>query len=251
MKSDEIIKAEENKNMRVNINSSEFPLITLRKYPEDKSKRKSKIKKLYNELKNNNNKESPDYLKLKLLPDNPQTRASNHISNQKPYESKLNSNEFALEQLKEINELKKSPNNLNEKTYVKNFSDLNFDEKRSRLLNYKPEKIEFPDDYMSKEIVKNLEKKMINSVSYRLKPSINITKMEENSKEIIYDFHPQKSSYLKNYNDFKISEGNSNFKAVLTLPKKKTKDFNCVIDKIKDIQPDNLQIPNYSNHEKK
>lgn len=103
-----------------------------------------------------------------------------------------------------------------------------------------------------------------NRYSLEKEGNTNIQEYDENSnhssdlrsKSIIgkggFDFHPKRSVYLNNFNDYKISEADKYDESIIKkLPKKVIKEYNCVKDKMEEHHPGEYILPTYSKYEKK
>ena len=122
----------------------------------------------------------------------------------------------------------------------------------------------FPDDKLAKSINEKFENLQIYHNPIRIKPSLNFSesiknknsstnnKIEDKSKKeeafrnkiksdlnfnSVFDFPPNKSSFLRNWNDYNITEQFSDLNQH-NIKKKKTITYDCVRDLHKEIQPD-------------
>ena len=69
---------------------------------------------------------------------------------------------------------------------------------------------------------------------------------------MVFDFHPKRSAYLKNYSDFNIKQSDpSPDTRTINFPKKKVLNFDCITDRYKEIQPADYIEQLDSNYSKK
>lgn len=274
--------------------SNNYPLLSNNKFSQSGNEEKSSHVKLFTEYKNTNNNELPDYFRISELKSNPQTYKSKYIENPYTYESILNSQDFSKNKIKEVDNFKKDVNKVKQlsKIDIATFSDINFEEKRNRLNNYKPKEERYPNDYIANVITDYLIQKQKNK-SYRIKDKLkynnNIINVGSSNSKLkldnkdpkieyyysgdadmntnpsknkfnlinkgkgIFDFNPKNSSYLNNYNDFDIAEGDGllDSKNLLKLPKKKVLYTDLINDTSKELQPEDYVKPIYSKFEKK
>ena len=268
--------------MKVNINSANFPLSTSRKYDLSRQDNPISSVKIYSEIKNTNNKEFPNYFKLDLLNENPQTKKSKHILELVPYDSKLNNPKLTVDTLKSIDNLKFKEKRIRDNQVIQNFSDIDFNEKRTRLNNYKPCVEMYPNDYLATVIEADLNNK-IKCTSFKLKNSIKdvansnksekenaryntlknddscpsktnliLPSLREFNEKGVFDFHPKRSAYLRNYNDYNIKEADNLIEEnVVKFNKNSVVNYNCVKDETKLINPDIFIKPTFSKFKKK
>jgi hypothetical protein len=241
--------------MKINAVSQEFPMKS--KYSNISTyftKRDHASLKIFKQLKNGYNNESPDFFKLDKLQETQQLYKN-------PFLEHLVTQDRSAT-LKNLNKTKSQINIIDKLKYKREWSQnpeilkkltTSYDEEIYLKRNQNKESgFNLPENFMKldKESNTELYNKKLKQLHHEYTPKNfygvkNTLSLNDSNTLDTYDtpFHlkinPLKSSYLGNYNDFKISEFNQpNNERDIKFSRKEMQGFNCILDKEYIIKPD-------------
>lgn len=231
--------------MKINCISQEFSLKSqhCNKSPFKPKEYKSSLK-LFKDLKNGYNNESPDFFRVDSMRENNFSYRNPHLN--EVISDKRNSfyNDLRqtqeqikyIENLKTNRELSQNPN-VN-KFITGNELELYGKQKRTHYMSNKNIKITLDTE---NEKMKHFKSEYSPKLNYSLKHKI----LKENNRSqpsISLEFDPKKSSYLKNNNDYNIRENTlDNCDKFLTFEKKEVDMYNCITNTKIKIKPEKFK----------
>lgn len=219
---------------KITSNSYEFPLSSHCKLNSPSPDKYKGIKSFAN-IKNGYSKDLPTYMQLGYLKENPLSYSSNHIKTPQAYQSKLNDNQFLIEHIRMIDQMKKDVGYIKENPSICNnipsYNEIDFMEKRERLNNYRSDNKE----NIRLNIFDMGLKDKINKKHYKITPTLNSRKNDF----AIYEFDKENFTNLKNMHDYELYENQSINKGnIIVCDRKPLTQFDCITQEYSTINPD-------------
>lgn len=254
--------------MKINAISQEFPLASLHANRNPvKNKEDKPTLRIFTNIKNGFNNESPDFFKIDSMQENKHTYKNPFLGEVLQEDRNLflkNLSKTREQIVHTIDVLKSNRDYSQNPQYLKSVkSSFDFDliSKRNQIKlareKYASEEKNSPikiDKSNDKDLYKETIKKLHHDYSpkhhYLVKKSLDFNQFKTLNNidtPLNLNIDPRKSAYLKNYNDYQIKENyQENKDNFFILNKKEGKDFNCITDKTKVIPSEKYMSPKWN-----
>jgi len=240
--------------MKINSVSPDFPLaFNYSNISPIKAKPEKVTMKMFPEIKNGYNNESPDFLLIDSMKENKSTYKNRFLGDviKEDRNAFLKNLRIARNSIKMIDTLKTRKEYSQDIRYLKciaSLDDLNLMNQRQQIntrqninnlkepnVFFKLDKENQPENL--KEKLKKIHYEYTPKHNYRFKHCLDMNSLDNNEHQLKLKIDPRKSTYLSNFNDYNITENFAeNGEKFLKFRKKNMKSYNCITDKNNMIQ---------------
>jgi hypothetical protein len=246
--------------MKINAISDEFPLVSLysNKSPIKGKKEKPGLK-LFNDIKNGYNNESPDFFRIDSMKENRSAYKNPFLDNsfsldRRSFFKELDITKRNILFIDKIKSKREYSQNANVIKSISSSHEMDLNNKRKMIEIYEDKNLAKNRYTLDENNNKELYDKKIKTIHYQYSPKLNyhfkkkIDPQNSNLKPALsLEFFPKQSSFLRNLNGYSIKESQrlDNDK-LLNFISKETDYYNCITDTKSKIKSHNITVDKWS-----